>query len=120
MFGDHRGERIKTGPDPLRHPTIARSELRGTVDVQADARESVRAHPELKSTFLSLRAAEAFAAQRIADPNDRARCLDLVRHAMAGSIRKGEPPPSVRLRDQRARSEAKPPVATPKREEPTR
>lgn len=89
-------------------------------DEQVDARESVRAHPELKSTFLSLRAAEAFAAQRIADPNDRARFLDLVRNAMAGSIRKGEPLPSVRLRDQRARSEAKPPVATPKREEPTR
>jgi hypothetical protein len=89
-------------------------------DEQADARESVRAHPELKSTFLSLRAAEAFAAQRIADPNDRARFLDLVRNAMAGSIRKGEPLPSVRLRGQGARSEAKPPVATPKREEPTR
>ena len=89
-------------------------------DEQADARESVRAHPELKSTFLSLRAAEAFAAQRIADPNDRARFLDLVRSAMAGSIRKGEPLPSVRLRDQRTRSEAKPPLSTPKREEPTR
>jgi hypothetical protein len=89
-------------------------------DEQADARQSVRAHPELKSTFLSLRAAEAFAAQRIADPNDRARFLDLVRNAMAGSIRKGEPLPSVRLRDQRARSKAKPAVATPKREEPTR
>lgn len=90
-------------------------------DEQADARESVRAHPELKSTFLSLRAAEAFAVQRIADPNDRARFLDLVRTAMAGSIRKGEPLPSVRIRDQRARSEGKPPaVSTPKREEPTR
>lgn len=90
-------------------------------DEQADVRESVRAHPELKSTFLSLRAAEAFAAQRIADPNDRARFLDLVRSAMAGSIRKGEPLPSVRMRDQGARSEAKPPtVSTRKREEPTR
>jgi hypothetical protein len=90
-------------------------------DEQADVRESVRAHPELKSTFLSLRAAEVFAAQRIADPNDRARFLDLVRTAMAGSIRKGEPLPSVRLRDQRARSEPKPStVQTLKRGEPTR
>jgi hypothetical protein len=89
-------------------------------DEQADVRESVRTHPELKSSFLSLRAAEAFAAQRIADPNDRARFLDLVRTAMAGSIQKGEPLPSVRLRDQRARSEVKPPMSTPKREEPTR
>lgn len=90
-------------------------------DEQADVRESVRAHPELKSTFLSLRAAEAFATQRIADPNDRARFLDLVRTAMAGSIRKGEPLPSVRLRDQRARVEAAPSKAPgPKREGPTR
>jgi hypothetical protein len=90
-------------------------------DEQADVRESVRAHPELKSTFLSLRAAEAFATQRIADPKDRARFLDLVRTAMAGSIQKGEPLPSVRLRDQRARGEAVPSkVPTQKREEPTR
>jgi len=90
-------------------------------DEQADARESVRAHPELKSTFLSLRAAEAFAAQRIADPNDRARFLDLVRSAMAGSMRKGEPLPSVRMRDQRTQTEAKSPtVSTRNREEPTR
>jgi hypothetical protein len=90
-------------------------------DEQADVRESVRAHPELKSTFLSLRAAEAFAAQRIADPNDRARFLDLVRTAMAGSIRKGEPLPSVRMRDQRTRTDTNSPtVSTRKREEPTR
>lgn len=76
---------------------------------------------ELKSTFLSLRAAETFAAQRIADPNDRARFLDLVRTAMAGSIQKGEPLPSVRLRDQRVRAEATPSKApSSKREEPTR
>jgi hypothetical protein len=90
-------------------------------DEQADVRESVRAHPELKSSFLSLRAAEAFAAQRIADPSDRARFLDLVRTAMAGSIQKGEPLPSMRLRDQRARAEAAPSkVPSAKREEPTR
>lgn len=90
-------------------------------DEQADVRESVRAHPELKSAFLSLRAAEAFAAQRIADPNDRSRFLDLVRSAMAGSIQKGEPLPSVRLRDRRARGDTSASkVPNPKREEPTR
>jgi len=88
---------------------------------QLDVRESVRAHPELKSTFLSIRAAEAFADQRIADPKDRERFLELVRGAMAGSIRKGAPLPSVRLRDPHARSEitSTPKVST-KREEPTR
>ena len=88
---------------------------------QLDLRESVRAHPELKSTFLSIRAAEAFADQRIADPKDRERFLELVRGAMAGSIRKGEPLPSVRLRDQRVPNGATPPKRfLPKHEEPTR
>lgn len=88
---------------------------------QLDVRESVRAHPELKSTFLSIRAAQAFADQRIADPKDRERFLELVRGAMAGSIKKGAPLPSVRLRDSRARSEtASTPVVPTKREESTR
>jgi hypothetical protein len=68
-------------------------------DAQVDARESVRAHPELKSTFLTVRAAEEFATRRIPDPNDRERFLELVRGAMAASIRKGEPLPEVRLRE---------------------
>jgi hypothetical protein len=40
------------------------------------------AHPELKSTFLSARAAEEFAAKRISDPGDRERFLELVRAAI--------------------------------------
>lgn len=88
---------------------------------QLDVRESVRAHPELKSTFLSIRAAETFADQRIADPKDRERFLELVRGAMAGSIRKGAPLPSVKLWDSRARAEESPSEQSPlKREEPTR
>ncbi len=77
-------------------------------DEHADVRETVRAHPELKSTFLTVRAAEEFAAQRIADPKDRERFLELVRGAMAGSIKKGEPLPVVRLRDQPKRTEHAP------------
>ena len=88
---------------------------------QLDVRESVRAHPELKSTFLSLRAAEAFADQRITDPKDRERFLELVRGAMAGSIQKGAPLPSVKLRDSRPRSDTTPIKGVlRKREEPTR
>jgi len=90
-------------------------------DEQVDVRASVRAHPELKSAFLSVRAAEAFAAQRIADPADRERFLDLVRGAMAGSIQKGEPLPSVRLRDATKRAEQPLRKSTPpKRDEPSR
>ena len=81
----------------------------------------MRAHPELKSTFLSIRAAEAFADQRITDPKDRQRFLELVRGAMAGSIQKGAPLPSVKLRDSRTRSDTTPiKGALPKREEPAR
>jgi len=63
-----------------------------------DVRETVRAHPELKSTFLSVRAAEEFARQKIANPQDRERFLELVKGALAGSIQKGEPLPGVNLR----------------------
>ena len=88
---------------------------------QLDVRESVRAHPELKSTFLSIRAAEAFATQRIADPKDRERFLELVRGAMAGSIRKGAPLPAVKLRDSQLLDIRAPDkTSSPKREEPTR
>ena len=85
-------------------------------DEQVDMKEAVKAHPELKSTFLSIRAAEEFAAARIKDPQDRERFLSLIKGAMTGSIRKGEPLPAVRLRD----PESKVPAAKLKREEPTR
>lgn len=90
-------------------------------DEQADLREIVRERPELRSAFLSVRAAEAFAAQRIADPKDREQFLELVRGAIAGSIHRGEPLPSVSLRtspERNARTTSKP--RDPKREEPTR
>ena len=89
-------------------------------DEQIDVRKEVRANPELKSTFLSVRAAEEFAARRIVDPKDRERFMTLVREAVAGSIQKGEPLPAVRLRD---RTPAAAPPKTPEpptREDPTR
>ena len=90
-------------------------------DEQLDVRESVRAHPELRSTFLSVRAAEEFATRRISDPKDRERFLALVRGAMAGSIQKGEPLPAVRLRTNSKPLTSAPHKTTdPKRHEPTR
>jgi hypothetical protein len=77
-------------------------------DEQADVRASIREHPELKSAFLSVRAAEEFAARRIADPQDRERFPKLVRGALAGSMQKGAPLPFVRLR------------SGPERKDPTR
>lgn len=90
-------------------------------DEQQDMREILRERPELRSTFLSVRAAEEFAARRIADPKDRERFLELVKDAMAGSIRKGAPLPAVQLRNQSARSNAAPSQAPSRKpEEPTR
>ena len=77
-------------------------------DAQADVREAVRAQPELKSTFLTVRAATEFAAQRIANPKDRERFVELVRESIAGSIKKGEPLPDVKLRDGVATTADKP------------
>jgi hypothetical protein len=94
---------------------------RRLMDEQADVRDSVRAHPELRSTFLSVRAAEEFATQRIADPKDRERFLALVRGAMAGSIQKGEPLPAVRLRNKSQPETSAPHKTTDrKRDEPMR
>jgi hypothetical protein len=90
-------------------------------DEQAEVRETVRAHPELKSCFLSVRAAQEFAARRIADPKDRERFLILMREAMAASIHRGEPLPAVRLRDPLKKEEASavtPP--SPQPDDPTR
>lgn len=90
-------------------------------DAQADVRESIRAHPELKSTFLTVRAAEEFAARRIADPRDRERFLDLVRGAVAGSIQRGEPLSEVRLRERpRATTAKKAEVERSREDTPTR
>lgn len=90
-------------------------------DEQADLREAVRERPELRSTFLSVRAAEEFAARRIADPRDRERFLELVRGAIATSIHRGEPLPSVSLRaspERKTLSTSK--TADPEREDPAR
>lgn len=82
-------------------------------DLQVDVRETVRTHPELASTFLSLRAAEQIAERRIADQKDRERFLTLVREAMVKSIRNGEPLPAVRLKaDTRSSSRSAPAVTT--------
>jgi hypothetical protein len=64
-----------------------------------EARGALKNRPELISTFLSLRGAEAIAERRIADPKDRERFLALVREAMAKSINRGDPVPTVRIRE---------------------
>jgi hypothetical protein len=82
-------------------------------DAHADARATTKSHPELVSTYLSLRGAQAVAELRIADPKDRERFIELVREAMAKSIHNGEPQPAIRLRDRRPRREPDTPLLRP-------
>ncbi len=89
-------------------------------DSQLEARETVREHPELKSTFLSIQAAQEFANQRIKNPEDRERFLVQLRAVMSASIQKGEPLPEVRLRERSAEFAQKPVGRRPGRDEPTR
>jgi len=79
-------------------------------NAHADARATAKSHPELASTYLSLRGAQAIAERRIADPKDRERFLALVREAMAKSIKNGEPLPDIRLRDRAQQLEKKAPL----------
>jgi putative DNA primase/helicase len=64
-------------------------------DEQLEASAAVRERPELKSTFLTLRAARAFAEKRIRNPADQERFVSLVKDAIAASVRSGEPLPTV-------------------------
>jgi hypothetical protein len=90
-------------------------------DAQADVREAVKEHPELMSTFLSLRGAQELAERRIADPEDRERFMGLVREAIAGSIKRGEPLPAVRLKVPQRSTERPAAPSLPERGiEPTR
>ena len=63
-----------------------------------DAKEAVRRHPELASTYLHLKGAEEVAARRIRDPEDQRKFVSLVRAALANSVERGEPLQPVRLR----------------------
>ena len=100
-------EKVKFFADRARLARLVR-------DAHVDARESVRAHPELKATFLSLRSAEELAARRIANPQDRERFLALLREAMANSVTQGEPLPAVRLREQPQTPDTKRPLPSPR------
>jgi hypothetical protein len=79
---------------------------------------TIKQHPELRSSFLSVRAAEEFAKARIANPEDRERFLVLIRGALSTSIHEGSPLPNVKLRDKSQTAAVVPLHKKP--EEPTR
>lgn len=118
---DRQTYRTRWELERLKHFADRARLARRVRDEHADVRESVRAHPELKSTFLTLRSAEAIAARRIANPKDRERFIALVREAMASSIAHGSPLPDARLRE-KTKEPPHPPGPAPRapRDEPTR
>lgn len=69
---------------------------------QVYAKATVKQHPELLSSFLSVRAAEEFAKSRIPSAEDRQRFLELIRGVLSASIHQGTPLPNVRLKDRGA------------------
>jgi hypothetical protein len=98
-----------------------RAQLAAACAMHTPMRAATKDDLELVPTFLSLRGAEAIAGRRIADAEDRARFLSLVREAMAKSIPQGGPIPDVQLRLRRKQGD--PSVAPPravKRDDPVR
>ena len=85
---------------------------------QVDAKATVKRHPELLSSFLSVRAAEEFAKNRIPSVEDRQRFLELIRGVLSASIHEGVPLPNVRLKDRGAPVKLKPLFKKP--DDPTR
>lgn len=83
-------------------------------DEQLEASKEIKAHPELRSAYLTLRGAEDIAARKIRNPEDRVQFVALVKEAMACSVKRGEALPSVRLKESRSRRTAI------KKDEPTR
>ncbi|MBM0105785.1 hypothetical protein JM946_13675 [Steroidobacter sp. S1-65] len=87
-------------------------------DDQQDRARAIAEHPELAATFLSLRAAQALAEQRLPDAADRERFLKLIREAIERSTAKGEPLPELRLRERADHKRA--PGRARRRDDPVR
>jgi hypothetical protein len=62
----------------------------------------VREHPELRGTYLNLRAAE-LASKALRDREDQRRFVAQVRSALADDIERGEPLQPVRMRERAER-----------------
>jgi hypothetical protein len=89
-------------------------------DAQIETRKAIKQRPELRSTFVSLRAAEQLAERRIPNPQDREKFLSMVREAMDASTRRGEPIPDIPLRQKKQRERPNPAPQKRTREDPTR
>ena len=104
-------EKVQYFSDRARAARLARDE-------QQDRAKALTDRPELKSTFLSLRAAQALAEQKLSNPADRDRFLKFLKEAIDRSTVNNEPLPAPRLRE---RGTAEPtPNRSRKRDDPSR
>nr|WP_298724363.1 hypothetical protein [uncultured Steroidobacter sp.] len=119
---EHHAHRTRWEVEKLQFFSERARRARLARDAHLETREAVRQRPELKSTFLSLRAAEELAAKRIRNAQDRERFLAIVREAIAASVQKGEPLPDIKLRERtRSVTQSTPASQSKKdREDPTR
>ncbi|MBB6095023.1 hypothetical protein HNQ60_003910 [Povalibacter uvarum] len=119
---EHHAHRTRWEVEKLQFLAERARRARLARDAHLDTREAVRQRPELRSAFLSLRAAEQLAAQRIANPEDRVRFLQMVREAITASVQRGEPLPDINLRQKSpaATAPSVAPISKRRRDEPTR
>jgi hypothetical protein len=119
---EHHAHRTRWEVEKLPFFSQRARQARLARDALVDARQAVRERPELRSTFLSLRAAEQLAAKRIRNPEDRERFLAMVREAISASHQRGEPLPDINLRpkSRAARTQTATPPPKRGRDEPTR
>lgn len=118
---EHHAHRTRWEVEKLNFFSDRARQARLARDAHLDTREALRQRPELRSAFVSLRAAEELATQRISNPEDRKRFLEMIREAISDSIQRGEPIPDIKLRN-KTRTDAARPSTPPKknRDEPTR
>jgi len=68
-------------------------------DATVTPQRGVRERPELTGSYLVLKGAEEVAKRKIRDPADQARFVALVRGSLADAIERGDPLPTVRIRE---------------------
>lgn len=91
----HRNAWVVEKRDFFRERAQAARVLR---DKSVDRQLAVKQHPELLGTYLQLHAAE-LAAKTIRDPEDQRRFVASVRTALADSVARGEPLPTVPIKE---------------------
>jgi hypothetical protein len=79
-------------------------------DAHLDVQRSAREHPELAGTYLTLKAAQEFAAERIQNRDDRKRFVAEVAEKITRAAERGELLPRARLKDRQRSGERKPPT----------